>query len=68
MEHYLDVLMQWLNHHQNWILFFLALLSFLECLALVGIVVAALPRAGAATQRAGRPTRTLHPASLPASA
>lgn len=39
MEHYLDVLMQWLNHHQNWILFFLALLSFLECLALVGIVV-----------------------------
>src|SRR3990167_9305712 len=39
MEHYLDVLMQWLTHHQNWILFFLALLSFLECLALVGIVV-----------------------------
>ncbi|HEX4939666.1 MAG TPA: phosphoesterase, partial [Candidatus Kapabacteria bacterium] len=39
MEHYLDVLMQWLNQHQDWILFFLALLSFLECLALVGIVV-----------------------------
>ena len=39
MEQYLDVLMQWLELHQDWILFFVFLLSFLECLALVGIVV-----------------------------
>lgn len=39
MEQYLDVLMQWLELHQDWILFFIFLLSFLECLALVGIVV-----------------------------
>lgn len=39
MEHALDLLMQWLNAHQDWILFFILLLSFLECLALVGILV-----------------------------
>lgn len=33
----------------------------------VGIIVAALPRAGSAP-KVGRPTRALHPVSLPASA
>ncbi|HVL01160.1 MAG TPA: bifunctional DedA family/phosphatase PAP2 family protein [Dongiaceae bacterium] len=36
---HIDLLMQWLAEHRDWILFFVALLSFLECLALVGIVV-----------------------------
>lgn len=53
MDILLDTLILWLNTHPNWILAAIALLAFLESLALVGILVPGIALLMAASTAAG---------------